>query len=172
MWLHHLFWSYFDVDEGLKKWSLSIKYQHTLWENYSQILPFFMTSGPVSIKIKAYSSDKAYHICRHEAHLEVRLIVSWGCWKSQLKYCIWRLEPCVRKKNMHFFIGRKKKARRCFWQCTNVVLGVTVVPISVPLFGMNVLISKRGGTGGWENSLYSQYNQPQLWQSGSALLCV
>lgn len=51
----------------------------------------------------------------------------------------------------------------------SVVLGDAVAPKSVPLFGMHVLISEMGGTGGWENSLYSRYNQPQLWQRVAAL---
>lgn len=114
MWLHHLFWSYFDVDEGLKKkWSLSIIYQHTLWENYGQILLFFTTSGPVSIKIKVYSPDKAYHICRHEARLEVRLIVSWGCCKSQLTYCIRRLVS-VRGKKKHSLLHWERNSKEGF----------------------------------------------------------
>lgn len=51
----------------------------------------------------------------------------------------------------------------------SVVLGDAVAPKSVPLFGMHVLISEMGGTGGWENNLYSRYNQPQLWQRVAAL---
>lgn len=71
MWLHHLFWSYFDVDDRKIK---EIK-KNTLWENYGQIF-FFITLEVASIKIKAYSPDKAYHFCRHVAHFEVELIVS------------------------------------------------------------------------------------------------
>lgn len=48
-------------------------------------------------------------------------------------------------------------------------LRAAVAPVSAPLFGMNVLISERGGTGGRQNSLYSRYNQPRLWQRVAAL---
>lgn len=47
-------------------------------------------------------------------------------------------------------------------------MGVAVTPISAPLSGINVLIRARGGTGGRENSLYSRYNQPWLWQRVAA----
>lgn len=71
----------------------------------------------------------------------------------------------MRGENIHF-IGKKTGRRGTF---DSVVLGTAVTLISVPLFGINVLISERGGTGGWENSLYSRYNQPQLWQRVAAL---
>jgi len=51
----------------------------------------------------------------------------------------------------------------------SALLGDVFTPISVHLFGINVLISEMGGTGGWENSLYSRYNQPQLCQKVTAL---
>lgn len=64
--LHHHFYSYFGVDGQFLKVD-----RVNIWPDF-----IFIALGLTSIKIKAYSPDKAYHFCRLEARLGVGLIVS------------------------------------------------------------------------------------------------
>lgn len=73
------------------------------------------------------------------------------------------------KKRKQKMLLLKEPVRRASVQHASVAVGAAAARLSVLLFGINVLISERGGTGGWENSLYSQYNQAQLWQSVTVL---
>lgn len=63
------------------------------------------------------------------------------------------------KKRKQKMLLLKEPVRRASVQHASVAVGAAAARLSVLLFGINVLISERGGTGGWENSLYSQYNQ-------------
>lgn len=69
----------------------------------------FIALGLLSIKIKAYSPDKAYHVCRLEARLGVGLIVS-SCedvGKETSVYMKIRI-PCEGKAVTLSLVGGKK----------------------------------------------------------------
>jgi len=74
-----------------------------------------------SIQIKAYSPDKAYHICKHEARAQLGLIRSLyeDAGKARLHYL--KIKTPCEKRNIHLPWG--------FDKCMSAVLGVASISV-------------------------------------------